>query len=158
MHCDWINHQSSPTDSAVQIAPNHRHIWKIIINKWPVLNTTFTWQWCLSISHICFLGTDWFLSMKWSFSEAWSGRCQRKLAGSRFKTSYRKSYRASYSKMWPIWNVCMVSWGDCAFSWQTNALKINKPVESTLGPGNPVPLMAGVWESTWWRYHFICFC
>lgn len=108
--------------------------------------------------HICFLGTDWCLSMNLSFSEAWNGRYKSKLAGRGFKTSHRKSYRASCSKMWPIWNVCMVSWGDCAFSWQTNALKINKCVESTLGPGSPVPLMAGVWESTWWRYHFIRFC
>lgn len=83
--------------------------------------------------HICFMGTDWFLSTKWSFSETWSGRYQRKLTGSRFKTSHRKSCRASCSKMWPIWNVCMVSWGDCAISWQTNALKISKSVESAPG-------------------------
>lgn len=107
---------------------------------------------------ICFLGTDWFLSMKWSSSEAWSRRYQMKLAGSRFKTSHRKSYRASCSKMWPIWNVLMVSWGDCVISCQKNALKIDKSVESTPGPGSPVPLMAGVWESTLWRYPFIHFC
>lgn len=51
----------------------------------------------------------------------------------------------------------MVSWGDCAISWQTNALKINKSVESTPGAGSPVPLMAGAWESTRWKYRFIPF-
>lgn len=107
--------------------------------------------------HICFLGTDWFLNTNWSFSSALSWRHQMKLAGSRFKTSKTKSFKASCCKMWQVWEVHRVSWGDRAISWQTNALKINKSVESTPGPGSPVPLMAGGWESTWWRYHFIHF-
>lgn len=105
--------------------------------------------------YINFLGVDWFLSTKWSFSEAWSGRYQRKLAGSRFKTSYRKGFLLQN-----VANLkCLHGFlGRLCFFMQTNTLKINKSVESTLGPGSPVQLMAGVWESTWWRYHLIRFC
>lgn len=56
------------------------HIWKIIINKWPVLNTTFNQQCCLLTSHpvvICAFQAqidfcarnDPLISMKWEVSK-----------------------------------------------------------------------------------------
>lgn len=121
MHCDWINHQSPPTDPAIQTAPNQTAVvfGKLLCQSMASLNYRFQLA-MLSLRqspccHICFLGTDWFLNTNWSFSSALSWRHQMKLAGSRFKTRKMKSFRASCCKMWQIWEVHMVSWGDLQF-------------------------------------------
>lgn len=78
---------------------------------------------------ICCMSIDWFLNMNWSFSSALGWRHQMKLAGGRFKTNKMKSFRASCSKMWQIWEVHMVSWRDCNFMADKRSETWNKSVE-----------------------------
>lgn len=163
MLCDWVlllscwachlNWTSSNQISAIFAKGLHQPKTNLNCHFQPII-LHLCWPPCC---HVSFLGKDCFLNKHSSFSSALRLWHQMAIAGSRLKANKTKSFRASYFTVCQTWEVQMASRGDCAISWQTNALKINKSAENTTSPGSPILIMAGGWESTQWRYQLIPF-